>query len=338
MLWSEVVGLGNASSPVVDPSETALYHNSLLALYCLSLLPLGFFFYFVCITEKLWGMMTAFGIQTGAALIVRLAYLTLSPADYRVIFDLQHGTALMMCLDFIPELLKLTSWVTILSYWRGLLATNSERREEAGGCCRGAQWMACGCVSMFVWLGAGIFVACVLSLRLSYDTARIMEGSYLFATSCVLGGVGGFVIIRFLIYFSKVMSATQTLRKDVTPFMRIFRMRVTYATSISAFVMVLYFAALFTLAQVNKELPAFVMFWRGLIIMDVGVTLLVLWLLAPRPTKMKPCCNDFRRRVNKMRIQNSRGVITSQGSASGSYRMLSGGHAIQDDFAGPSSP
>lgn len=283
--------------------------------------------------------MTAFGLQTGAALIVRIVYLTISVDDYNVIFRLPHGLALMMVIDFLPELLKLTSWVTVLSYWRGLLATNTTDRRDDSGCCRGPQWRMCALVSACIWILPIGLVVWVYVERLSYDITREMEGVYLFTISCLLGGVGAFVIGRFLIYFSQVMSATQVLRKDATPLMRILRMRVTYATSLSAFAMVLYFTALLTLAYESRQMPGFVMIWRGLIVLDAAVTVIVLWLLAPRPVRSHPCCRDLRRRFNKMRIQSSRAAVTSPtGSSSGSYQVLSGGHAIQDELDEPLSP
>lgn len=253
--------------------------------------------------------MTAFGLQTGFSLVMRIVYLALTPRDYRQIFAMEHGNSLLMFMDFLPELLKLTSWVTVLSYWRGLLSTDDlqNRQQTKAEVCRGPLWMGCAIVSTIIWIIAFILIFIVYGTKLKYAEVRLMEGVYLFIVSILLGMVGLFLIVRFLVFFKDLMTATQNSRQDEkgSTFMRLIRMRVTYATSISALAMVIYFTVLMSVAASDLPRADFLNFWNALIVLDAIVTLIVLWLLAPRTSAGASCCKRSKQKMNIPRGSSS---------------------------------
>lgn len=282
------------------------YNAALLGVYSVSLVPLSIFMFLAWRSGK-GGLMTAFGLQTGVFLIMRIVYLALPPRSYTTIFAMSRGNALLMFMDLIPEILKLTSWVTVLSYWKGLLSTEDLGRRQATEACRGPLWMGCMVVSTVIWVFAFILIGVVYGNNIRYKDVRVMEGAYLFTVAALLGLVGAFLIIRFLIYFKEVMNATATTRRDEASkgsvFMRLLRMRVTYATSLATLAMVIYFSVLLAVATTPLPREDFLTFWRVLTVLDDVVTLAVLFLLAPRNPN-GDTCQCIKRRMNKYQIQH----------------------------------
>jgi hypothetical protein len=204
------------------------------------------------------------------------------------VLAMDGGLSFLMFLDFFPELIKMTAWVILVHYWWEVMGSARTLQVPKVGRpdCVSNMWIRVYSISAVIWLIGLVFVGVSYWENWEYTDIALVEANYLFSLSVCITVVALYCICSFVNNNAEILLKKAQMNTSQTrtgKFIAVLQLRITWATSITASVILIYFSMLFGVAHArNQDHPWLVDVWFSLFCVDLLAINVVFYLLVPR--------------------------------------------------------